>query len=80
MTIVLLDKIVPQESGIPQWLSWLPRDGGYRSVQSALWKRLNDYINRYDQFVSDSPTTAYTHTMLESLTMYVNAEIMHTPM
>eukprot|EP00953_Heterococcus_sp_UTEX-ZZ885_P004688 3023-Heterococcus_DN1.PRE.2 len=47
--------VILQESGIPQWLSWLPRDGGYRSVQSALWKRLNDYINRYDQFVSDAP-------------------------
>jgi hypothetical protein len=52
MYSVLNGAIVLQESGIPQWLSWLPRDGGYRSVQSALWKRLNDYINRYDQYVS----------------------------
>jgi hypothetical protein len=62
MTIVLLDKtVLLQESGIPQWLSWLPRDGGYRS---ALWKRLNDYINRYDQFVSTAQHSTNAHKLL----------------
>lgn len=37
-----------QEGEAQAWLTTLPRDGSQASLQAVMWKRLNDYISRYD--------------------------------
>jgi hypothetical protein len=53
---ILLDIIgghdIFQEGEIQDWLKELPTDGGPDSVQQAFWKRLNDFVDRYDEHVS----------------------------
>jgi hypothetical protein len=48
-----------QEGEVQDWLKELPTDGGPDSVQQAFWKRLNDFVDRYDEHVS---VTTHHHT------------------